>query len=260
MKNFKKLILLVIVMSLTVFMASCGDKSGAEKLNAPIYKVAMEPTFPPFDTIDKEDPNKLAGLDVDLMEAIAKDQGFELEWVNMGFAGLIPALEAGNIDIIASGMNASDERKEKINFSTTYYDSGLVVAVKDGNDQIKGLDDLTKEMKAGGQIGTTGGDLCQQLQSEGKIKEAKIYDGLDVAVADLVSGNIDVLINDLPVTKAYMEAMPNKIMIVGETLNAESFGFGVSKNNEELLAKINQGLENLKNSGELDKIYDKWLK
>jgi len=168
-------------------------------------------------------------------------------------------LEAGNIDIIASGMNASPERREKVDFSTTYYDSGLVVAVKKGNEAIKGIEDLTADMKAGAQIATTGADLATELYEDGTIKEAKIYNGLDVAIMDLINGTIDVLINDLPVTKAYMEMKPDTIEIVGDVLNAESYGYAVKKGNTELLNKINTGMENLKASGKYDEIYSKWL-
>ena len=257
----KKLLVILMVLAMAFTFAACGGNSepaedGAEEVT--IYKVAMEPTFPPFDTIDEE-TQELIGFDVDMMEAIAADQGFKLEWVNMGFDGLIPALEAGNIDIIASGMNASDDRRKIVDFSTTYYDSGLVVAVKAGNTAITSVDDLTVDMKAGGQIGTTGADLATELFESGKIKEAKIYNGLDVAVMDLQNGAIDALINDLPVTKAYMDSKPGTIEIVGDVLNAESYGYAVQKGNTELLEKINTGMQNLKDNGTFDEIYAKWF-
>lgn len=258
----KKLIAILLILTVAFSLAACGGGSDGASDKAskdiPVYKVAMEPTFPPFDTIDEE-TQELSGFDVDMMEAIAEDQGFKLEWVNMGFDGLIPALQGGNIDIIASGMNASDERREKVDFSTTYYDSGLVVAVKAGNTSIKSIDDLTPDMKAGGQIGTTGADKATELYEAGKIGEAKIYNGLDVAVMDLQNGSIDALINDLPVTKAYMDAKPGTIEIVGDVLNAESYGYAVKKGNKELLDKINAGMQNLKDSGKFDEIYTKWL-
>lgn len=264
--DFKKLMTLLLVLVMALSFVACGGTdqtpgtdansgAGAEK---PIYKVAMEPTFPPFDTINEE-TQELDGFDYDLMNAIAEDQGFELEWVNMGFNGLITSLQAGNIDIIASGMNASEERREKVDFSTTYYDSGLVVAIKAGNTKIKSIEDLTADMKVGGQIGTTGADMATQLFEEGKIAEAKIYDGLDVAVMDLQNGTIDALINDLPVTKAYMDAKPGAIEIVGDVLNAESYGFAVQKGNTELLDKINTGLQNMIDDGTFDELYSKWL-
>lgn len=267
--NKKRLLSIFLVLVMAFTFAACGGGNGepaegqegtdqGDANGVTVYKVAMEPTFPPFDTIDPA-TQELTGFDVDLMEAIAADQGFELEWINMGFDGLIPALQAGQIDIIASGMNASEERREKVDFSTTYYDSGLVVAVKAGNTKIKGIDDLTTDMKVGGQIGTTGGDMAQELFESGKIKEAKIYNGLDTAVMDLKNGTIDALINDLPVTKAYMDAQPGEIEIVGDVLNAESYGFAVQKGNKELLGKINAGMQNLKDSGVFDEIYAKWL-
>jgi diaminopimelate dehydrogenase len=129
--NMKKLLAILLIIAMTFAFAACGNGNGSQEEDQGasdepmVYKVAMEPTFPPFDTIDV-DTQELAGFDVDLMNAIAEDQGFELEWINMGFDGLIPALQAGNIDIIASGMNASEERRQKVDFSTTYYDSGLV--------------------------------------------------------------------------------------------------------------------------------------
>lgn len=258
--NMKKLLTVLLVLTMVVSFAACG---GGEPTDAsdeiPTYKVAMEPTFPPFDTINNE-TQELDGFDYDFMNAIAENQGFKLEWVNMGFDGLITSLEAGNIDIIASGMDARADRREKVDFSTTYYDSGLVLAVKAGNTSISSIDDLTKEMKAGGQIATTGAELATELYEAGTISEAKIYNGLDVAVMDLLNGTIDVLINDLPVTKSYMEAKPGTIEIVGETLNSEAYGYAVQKGNTELLDKINAGMKNLKEDGTFDEIYAKWFK
>ncbi|MBN7771917.1 basic amino acid ABC transporter substrate-binding protein [Clostridium aminobutyricum] len=257
--NMKKIVALALVMIVAFTFGACGgadtNKDADQK---PVYKVAMEPTFPPFDTTDKQ-TGELTGFDVDMMEAIAEDQGFELKWENMSFDGLIPALQAGNIDIIASGMNASDDRREQVDFSDTYYDSGLVVAVKKGNTTITSLGAITADMKVGGQIGTTGADLCQKLQTEGKVKEAKIYNGLDVAVMDLQNGTIDALINDLPVTKAYIDAQPGTIQIVGDVLNAEAYGIAVKKGNQELLDKINAGMKNIKDSGKFDELYAKWF-
>ncbi|MDD4583330.1 MAG: basic amino acid ABC transporter substrate-binding protein [Eubacteriales bacterium] len=256
----KKILAILLVLTMAFSFVACGnsEKPADTSEDVPTYKVAMEPTFPPFDTMNQE-TQELDGFDYDLMNAIAEDQGFKLEWVNMGFDGLIAALQAGNIDIIASGMNASPDRREKVDFSTTYYDSGLVVAVKAGNTEIKSIDDLTPDMKVGGQIGTTGAELALELDESGKISEAKIYNGLDVAVMDLQNGTIQALINDLPVTKAYMDAQPGTIEIVGDVLNAESYGFAVKKGNTELLDKINAGMQNLIDDGTFDEIYSKWL-
>ena len=254
----KKLFAMLLVFTMMFGLVACGGGSEESGDGMVTYKVAMEPTFPPFDTIDPE-TGELTGFDFDMMNAIAEDQGFKLEWVNMSFDGLIASLEAGNIDIIASGMDARPDRREKVDFSTTYYDSGLVLAVKAGNTAIKSIDDLTVDMKVGGQIATSGAEMATELYEDGIIKEAKIYNALDVSIMDMINGSNDVLINDLPVTSAYMEARPGTIEIVGDVLNSESYGYAVKKGNTELLDKINTGMENLKASGKYDEIYAKWL-
>lgn len=247
-KISKKLIVLALALIMVFSFAACGGGDA--------YIVAMEPTFPPFDTTDEN--GELDGFDVDLMNAIAEDQGFEIEWTQLGFDGLIPALESKQIDIIASGMWASPERAKIVDFSTTYYDSGLVLAVKVDNNTITGADSLTSDMKVAAQIGTSSADLVQQWENEGKIAEAKIYDKVNEAVMDLQNGTVDALLNDKPVTTEYMSKQPDKIKIVGDILNEESYGFAVNKENKELLDMINAGLQNVIDNGTYNQLLAKW--
>ena len=247
-KISKKLIVLALALIMVFSFAACGGGDA--------YIVAMEPTFPPFDTTDEN--GELDGFDVDLMNAIAEDQGFEIEWTQLGFDGLIPALESKQIDIIASGMWASPERAKIVDFSTTYYDSGLVLAVKVDNNIITGADSLTSDMKVAAQIGTSSADLVQQWEKDGKIAEAKIYDKVNEAVMDLQNGTVDALLNDKPVTTEYMSKQPDKIKIVGDILNEESYGFAVNKENKDLLDMINAGLQNVIDNGTYDQLLAKW--
>ena len=247
-KISKKLIVLALALIMVFSFAACGGGDA--------YIVAMEPTFPPFDTTDEN--GELDGFDVDLMNAIAEDQGFEIEWTQLGFDGLIPALESKQIDIIASGMWASPERAKIVDFSTTYYDSGLVLAVKVDNNTITGADSLTSDMKVAAQIGTSSADLVQQWENEGKIAEAKIYDKVNEAVMDLQNGTVDALLNDKPVTTEYMSKQPDKIKIVGDILNEESYGFAVNKENKDLLDMINAGLQNVIDNGTYNQLLAKW--
>ena len=247
-KISKKLIVLALALIMVFSFAACGGSD--------TYIVAMEPTFPPFDTTDEN--GELDGFDVDLMNAIAEDQGFEIEWTQLGFDGLIPALESKQIDIIASGMWASPERAKIVDFSTTYYDSGLVLAVKVDNNTITGADSLTSDMKVAAQIGTSSADLVQQWEKDGKIAEAKIYDKVNEAVMDLQNGTVDALLNDKPVTTEYMSKQPDKIKIVGDILNEESYGFAVNKENKDLLDMINAGLQNVIDNGTYDQLLAKW--
>ena len=253
MKNWmKKLTVIATALIMVVGLASCGG--GGDE--ATVYKAAMEPTFPPFDTTNEN--GDVDGFDYDMLNAIAKDQGFTVEWSNMGFDGLIPAIKSGTVDIIASGMWANDERKERVDFTNTYFDSGLVLAVKEDNTTINGLDDIKPDMKLAAQIGTSSAELVQKLAEEGKIAEAKIYDKVNDAVMDVKNGVVAGLINDKPVTLEYISKQPKSIKIVGETLNKEQYGMAVKKGNKELLDKLNTGLANIIENGTFDELLAKW--
>ena len=255
-KLFSIIMAAVLVLSMAAVLTACGgdDTSG----DTVVYKVGTEPTFPPVDTTD-EDQN-IVGLDMDIIKAIGEDQGFEVEFENLSFDGLIPALKAGNIDIVAAGMNKDDpERQEQVDFSDAYYESQLFVAVTVDNDSITGIDSLTPDMKVAAQTGTTGAEKVKELAEEGKIKEAVILDGLDTCMMQLINGDVSAVINDKPVTEAYMKKQPDKIKMVGEALNAENYGFAVQKGNQELLDMINEGLANIKADGTFDELVDKWF-
>ena len=93
------------------------------------------------------------GFDMDLIRAVAKEMGYTAEIQNVNFDGLIPAMESGNIDIIASGMTINEERKNQVEFSDPYYISGLTIVVPKDNTDINGFADL-KGKKIAVQIGT----------------------------------------------------------------------------------------------------------
>ena len=112
----KTVIALLLAMVLVLSLGACGGEESTEG-DTVVYKVGTEPTFPPFDTTD-EDQN-IVGLDMDLITAIGEDQGFEVQFENLSFDGLIPALQAGNIDIVAAGMNKDDPRDRNRLISAT---------------------------------------------------------------------------------------------------------------------------------------------
>ena len=254
----KSIIAVLLTMVLAFSLAACGGSDDAESGDKVVYKVGTEPTFPPFDTTD--DDQNIVGLDMDLIKAIGEDQGFDVEFENLSFDGLIPALKAGNIDIVAAGMNKDDpERQEQVDFSDAYYESQLYVVVPVDNDSITSVDDLTPDMKVAAQTGTTGAGKVKELKEEGKIKEAVILDGLDTCMMQLINGDVSAVINDKPVNEAYMSKQPDKIKMVGEALDAENYGFAVQKGNTELLEKINAGLKNIKENGTFNELVDKWF-
>lgn len=251
----KKMISLMIVgiLVLALGLAGCGQKAAAP--SAPkVLKIGAEMTFPPFEFQD-EGNKEYVGFDMDLARAIAKQMGAEAQIQNIGFDGLIPALEAGNIDIIVSGMSITEERKAKVGFSKPYYKSGLSIVVKNENTTIKSFKDLEGKNIAV-QIGTTGAEEAR------KIKDAKVreYNSNSEAYMELKAGGVDAVVNDLPVNEYYMAKSGDKsAKIVGDILNAEEYGMAVTKKNTELAEKVNKALDELKQNGEYEKIYMKWF-
>jgi len=259
MNTLKKLLSVLLVLAMVFAFAACGSEEPAaedEGTEAPHYICVTEPTFPPFDTTDEN--GEFDGFDKDLMDAIAADQGFTVEYVCLEFDALIPALESGQGDIITAGMNSLvPERAEKVDFCTPYYDSGLILMVKKDSG-INGIDDLTPDMSVASQIGTTGGDLTQQLYDEGKIKEAVVLGQYTTCALQLESGAVDAVWVDYAVGGEFLKAYED-FALVGEAQNHEAYAFAVQKGNEELYNQINTGMQNLKDSGKFDEIYSKWF-
>ena len=136
----KKILFLVmaILAAASMMIAGCGggDKKAAEPEK--VLRVGTEPTFAPFE-FQKEGSKSYDGFDMDLARAIGKQMGYKVEIVSMGFDALIPALNSGNIDVVAAGMSINEERQKAVTFSEPYYTSGLIVMVNKDNNEVKSL-------------------------------------------------------------------------------------------------------------------------
>lgn len=263
----KKLLVLLLALSLVFAMTACGGSSddsaadadtdaAADSVVGQTYKVATEPTFPPFELVDEE-TNEITGFDIELIKAIAEDQGFTVEVEQMGFDAIVGAVQTGVTDIGASGMSITEERLETVDFSDPYIDAGLAIAVQESNDSITGEADL-QDKTCAVQLGTTGAAKAMELQEEGVLKDVKTFNTVDVVMNELNTGGVDCVINDLPVTQAYIAKMGG-IKVVGETLVSDSYGFAVMKGNTALLDAINAGLENVKANGKYDELIAKYF-
>ncbi|KYZ77666.1 glutamine ABC transporter substrate-binding protein [Anaerosporomusa subterranea] len=249
-------LILVSLFALSLVAAGCGgQKSPSQQpAAAKTLKVGAETTFPPFEFQD-EKTKDYTGFDIDLMKAIGKQMGYEVQIASLGFDALIPALDVGQIDVIASAMTITDERSKKVSFSNPYYKSGLSIVVKHDNTAIQGFKDLAGKRIAV-QIGTTGSEEAK------KIKDAKVreFNSASEAYMELKAGGVDAVVNDLPVNQYYLaQGGAKDAKIIGEVLNSENYGIAVSKKNTELVTKINKALDDLKANGEYAKIYEKWF-
>lgn len=212
-------------------------------------------TFPPFESIIG---GVAQGFDVDLLTAIAKEAGItKVVFSSEIFDSLIPTLKAGGkFDVIASGMTIKDERKLEINFTDPYFDSNQSVAMKTGGIYKVPAD--LKGKKVGVQSGTTGASWAtENLKPAG----ATVVQFKDTAscFAALQAGNVDAVINDLPVTAEYVKDASKGLIMAAQIPTGEQYGFGVSKDNPALLKALNDGLAKVRASGEYDTIYTKYF-
>ena len=137
--NKKYLICAATIMTAAALIAGCGSSTTSENTTKNTFTIGLEPTFPPFEFSDND---TFKGFDVDLSQAIADKLGEKLEVKSMGFDALIPALKSGQIDMIASGMDATPERSKQVDFTKPYFHDGYVVVVRKDNNSISGFDGL----------------------------------------------------------------------------------------------------------------------
>lgn len=255
----KKVMVLLCALMMVIGAAGCGSSSTGSTSKPADKKeliVGTEPSFAPFEFPDKQS-GEITGFDMDLIKAMGKRAGFTKVTVKgMGFDALIPALDAGNIDVAIAGMSITDARKQKVNFTDPYYESGLMAIVKKDNNSIKSLDDL-KGKTIAVQLGTTGAEAA------GKIEGAtvKTFDTSDTACLELKNGGADAVISDLPVLQYFLKQGGSEYAkAVGEPKKGDNYGIATAKKNKELCDKLNKALQDMKKDGEYQKIYDKWFK
>ena len=242
-----------VLAALMLAVAGCGSDTKQAAKEQKVIKVGTEPTFAPFEFQEKGS-KEFTGFDMDLARAIGKKLGKKVEIQNMGFDALIPALNSRTIDVAAAGMSITDERKKAVTFSDPYYTSGLVVVVTKDNDGVKSIKDLEGK-KIAVQIGTTGADKA------GKVPGAKVtsFNTNAEVFLELENKGVDAVIIDKPVAQYYLiKEGKDKDKIVGDTMDAESYGFAFKKDSK-LAADFNKALAELKKDGEYDKIYTKWF-
>lgn len=169
--------------ALTAFVAVGALLGGASSAVAAedgeTYVIGTDTTFAPFEFTDAS--GDLVGIDMDLLRAIAKDQGFEVEIRQLGFDAAVQALQANQVDAVMAGMSITDERKQTFDFSDPYFTSGIQLGVLESSD-IQSLDDLDGEAVAV-KTGTQGQTFAEENQDEYGFKVTPYSDTTDMVDA-----------------------------------------------------------------------------
>ena len=230
---------------------SAGQKATPVKSK---YVIASDSSFAPF--VFQNSSNQYIGIDMDLIKAIAEDQGFEIEITNPGFDAAINAVQSGQADGMIAGMSVTDARKETFDFSDSYYTANTILGVKESST-ISSYEDLN-----GKTVGVKNGTASQTFLTENQSKygyKIKTFSDAASMYDSLNTGSIDAVMDDEPVIKySISQGQKLKTPIAGTPIGETAFA--VKKgSNPELLEKFNKGLANLKANGEFQKILDKYL-
>lgn len=247
-----KLMPFVVCLMATLFtLGFANTTQAAEKT----YKIGTDLTFAPFEFQNSD--GDYIGVDVDLINQIAKDQDFKVDLRPLGFDSSIQGVQSDQLDGMIAGMSITDERKKTFDFSEPYFDSGIQMAVKNDNTDIKEYKDL-KGKTVAAKIGTESATFLAKNKDKYGY-EVKQYEAADAMYNALTNGNVAAIFDDYPVL-GYAVTNGQPFKLVGDPEKGSSYGFAVKKGeNKELLEKFNQGLKNLKKNGSYDKIVSKYI-
>ena len=243
--NIIKRALLLTFLPFSLNLASADEMS---------MKVGIEPAFAPFDFKDGMS-DEIKGFDVDIITAIAKEEGYSIEIAVMPFDALLPAVITEQVDVAISGYTITEERAQIVKLEP-YYDSGLGVLVRSKFlDSIKSSYDLQGRTICA-KTGTTGSYFAESIKNavvKSYKTEQDVFMGID-------KEECEAAIIDKPVIEYYLvTSKTDKQSLLAEKLTFEQYGILTSKNKESLSEKIAEGLKKIKANGTYNSIYRKWF-
>ena len=272
-----KLLYRALPIILSVGLFGCGNSSTQDNANAagatvtehkdnfvsklpataPTLKVAMTGDLPPFSFQD--DYGNMQGTDVDSIRAIGEEQGFKVEFYKESWQDMFDSVESGKRDLAISGISYKDDRAIRYGLSTPYFFNPATIMYLEGKFDIKDLNDI-KGLKAGTLEGSKEEDTLKEMGSSVELVSRPTA---FLAYQDLVQGNTDVFLYDMPVLQYIIKGYPeHKVKIVPyEAADAPSAQQVVlmAKENTKLIKSVNEGITKLKAKGTFKEIEEKWL-
>lgn len=222
-----------------------------------VLRVGMNAEFAPFESLNTA--GQIEGFDVDLLNAMAQAGGFQVEFNHKPWTGLFPALAAGDIDIVASGVTITDERKQTMDFTEPYYQINQVVLVAPGKN-VQSIEDLKKLAKVGVVTGNTGDFAAQKIFGATSQAVAR-FETVPLLIKEVESGGVDAAISDSAVVAHYVKNNEGKgfSMIQVPDFTVENYGIAVRKGDTETLNMLNNALKTIRENGEYAKIESKYF-
>ncbi len=223
-----------------------------------VLTVGTNAEFPPFEYIgDDGNPD---GFDIALLKEIGKVLNVEVQVENMEFKSLIGAMGT-RIDVIAAGMTVTEERKDAVDFSDSYYTAEQYVLVKEGGMTLTALADFAGK-KIGVQEGTTGDFIATgDDETPGLTEEANIsrYKKAVDAVVDLQNGRLDAVIIDSNPAQVFADTYDGIVIVEGSWFDPEYYAIAMPKGDTVLGTAINEAIATLKANGKFDELVKTYI-
>jgi polar amino acid transport system substrate-binding protein len=283
MKNYFRILNFSLIVSLLVILAACGNTQNAQSDNtanqgnpsggestqnlfSEIKKrgkitVGTEAAFEPFEFVQD---GKIVGYGSDILAYVVKDLGVELEQLDLPWQGILPGLDAGRFDFVATAVSITPERAEKYAFTVPIADGTVAILKRKGDESIKSPEDIIGKV-VGSQLSSgqmqTLKDFHEELKStkgEGA-KEIKEYVSYPEAYQELATGRIDAVANSMANLSTVIKKQPDTFEIVGTFGEPMWFSWVVRKGDEELLNYLNEKILELRDNGQLGEMQKKWF-
>jgi len=217
-------------------------------------KVGMSGQYFPFTFVEQD---KLKGFDVDVMKAIGKELGREIQFETANFSGLMGMLESGRIDTVANQITITEERKKAYIFSEPYVYDGAQVVTKEGNTEIQGVEDL-KGKTVAVNLGSNFAELLRELPYSDQIDIKTYESNLE---RDTALGRVDAFVMDRVSASQIIKEKPLPLELAGPTFSqiTNAYPFRDTEAGRELRDQVNEALAALRDQGELKTISEKWF-
>ena len=221
-------------------------------VEAGVLHMATNAAFPPYEMISDNDG--FEGIDVEIATEIARKLGLELVVDDMEFGSVITSVQSGKSDIAMAGLTVTEERKQNVDFTTSYATGIQVIIVPEDSD-ILTVDDLANDKMIGVQDGTTGYIYCSDDYGEDHITS---YTNGAMAIEALKGGKVDAVVIDNEPARAFVAANDG-LKILDTEYIVENYAIGVSKDNPGLCEAVNNALTELIADGTVQMIVDKYI-
>lgn len=246
---------LLIILCLIAFTANgfASDNSWERIKEKGELVVGFCAQYPPFEF--KTETGELQGFDVDLANAIGRELGITVKFMDGEWQGLIAGMKKGDYDVLITCMGKTAKRMEMVNFSDAYVDLTEVIVVRKEEDKIQGKTDL-KDKVVGAQMASSSERILDSMADQ--VGEIKRFNYTTEAFLDLKFKRIDALVSGLAYAVVQIKKDPS-FKIVGSALSSTPIGIALPKGADALTSKIDIALAKIRANGTSAKIYDRWL-